>query len=69
LTQPVFARAVDPGELPLIVADEGIAECNHLRRDEQVVAGTIEVLIPCLEEYRLVFAYDGRDAIQFGRSG
>jgi hypothetical protein len=39
LTQPVFAgEAVDPGELPLIVGDEGIAECHHLRRDEQVVA-------------------------------
>ena len=32
-----------------------------------VSVGTIEVLMPCLEEYGLVFARDGRDAIQFGR--
>src|SRR6266852_2761266 len=32
-----------------------------------VSVGTIEVVMPCLEELGLVFTYDGRDAIQFGR--
>src|SRR5712691_2037902 len=32
-----------------------------------VSVGTVEVVMPCLEELGLVFTYDGRDAIQFGR--
>jgi hypothetical protein len=32
-----------------------------------VSVGTIEVVIPCLEELSLVFTHDGCDAIQFGR--
>ena len=37
--QPILAKkAVDPGELPLIVGNDGTAECNCLSRNEQIVA-------------------------------
>lgn len=39
LTEPILPRKlIDPGELPLIVRDDGMAECDGVSGDEQVVA-------------------------------
>ena len=39
LPQPILAgKVVDAGELRFIVGDDGVAECNDLSGDEQIVA-------------------------------
>jgi antitoxin component YwqK of YwqJK toxin-antitoxin module len=57
LTQPILlGEALDSGELPLVVGDERIAECDDLSGDEQIVAADRR---SCLFEASAERAIDG----------